>query len=159
RHLRRAVRLYHHGARVWPIHPAILRQPRQLHTVAAGAEIRQGHGPARVHELLGSTVHAHAEAIGVGVEAAGVDGHLDLTVGGDADQGFIAAGEQGQQGEREGALSTGAHGVLRRLWSYLPRVGAFPNLRLIYSTWRKALSPPHPPGALPRPSPAGRLHS
>lgn len=39
----------------------------------------------------------------------------------------------------------------------MPPVGAFPNLRLINSTWRKALSPPHYPGALPRPSPGGAL--
>ena len=39
----------------------------------------------------------------------------------------------------------------------MPRVDAIPNLRLINSTWRKAPSPPHLPGALPRHVAGGAL--
>jgi hypothetical protein len=76
--------------------------------VTSLAQAVEDHTLARGHEAGGSAVDNHAEA--VRTRAVGADRHLDPAVGGDADEGLVAAGGERQERERNETVEAHRHG-------------------------------------------------
>jgi hypothetical protein len=104
---------YDHDARVRALDPAVRRQPAQQNAVTPLAQAVEHHAPARGHEASGPAVDSHAEAVGTG--PVGADSHLDPPIGGDADEGLVAAGGKRQDRERNETVEACCHGILLAL--------------------------------------------
>src|SRR5207237_5958718 len=110
------------------------------------------------HQLRDPAVYDDGQAAEIGTVTGRGDGDLEPAVAGDADEGVATAPRQQRQSEQRAARPPRSH------W---PTPASKPTCRglahsltcaWINSTWRKAV-PPLTNGALPRFTPAGRLHS
>jgi hypothetical protein len=106
---------YYHDPGVRALDPAVLRQPAQLDAVTPLAQALENHAPARGDDAGGPAVDSHAETIAIEVEAVGADSHLDPAVGGNTEEGHVAAGGERQDRERHEKLEACRHGNLLAL--------------------------------------------
>jgi hypothetical protein len=103
---------YYHDSGVRALDPAVLRQPTQQDAVTPFAQAVEDDSPARGHEARGPAIDSHAETIDLEVGAVGADSHLDPAVGGDTEEGHVAAGGERQDRERNERLEACRHGNL-----------------------------------------------
>jgi hypothetical protein len=107
--MRLPIRPYYHGTGVRALDPAVRRQSAQQDAVTPLAQAVEDHTPARGYEAGGPAVDRHAETVVVGTGAVGADSHLDPAVGGDADEGHVAAGRERQDRERNEGVEACRH--------------------------------------------------